>query len=388
MRGRALSWVVVVAAAAAALYAGGALLLPLDRARALDEFTGLERHLAAHYANLDWMVSHRRVDVRSLDRATRARLESAWVRVQAQSAIRAFVSAFDDPHLRAGWLKPTGRPAPAGAAGTLTCDGLGYANRDVSFRVPYDDMPGWRPYAGAPFPAGRVETVGVIRIGHFGEDGYRAVCDDVGVGRDARDTQLRVRGALQHKLRGTLEAFAATGVTTVLVDVTGNGGGTEWAEEAARLFTAGPLTRQRPVLAAPACDRTAIWSGAAVCPALPPLEPLTVDGLGGWTGPVAIVADRASGSATEDFIVRLRESGVARLVGERTAGAGCGYVDGGAPFTMAHIGLEVRLPNCARFTRDGMNEIEGLVPDQVVAISRLPREEIAAAVLAAIRTAQ
>jgi hypothetical protein len=381
---RTLSWVVLGLVAAAALYAGGALLLPLDRARALEEFAGLERHLAAHYANLDWMVSHRRVDLRTLDRATRARLESAWLRVQAQSAIRAFVAAFNDPHLRANWPEPA-EAAKDRAEGGLTCAGLGYENRDVSFRLPFDDAPGWQPYAGAPFPSGRVATVGVVRIGHFGEDGYRAVCDDVGVGRDARDTKLRVRGALQHKLRGTLEAFASTGVTTVLVDVTGNGGGTEWAEEAARLFTAGPLVRLSPVLAAPTCDRTAIWQGAAVCPVLPALEPLGLDGLGGWTGPVVIVADRKSGSATEDFIVRLRESGVARLVGERTAGAGCGYVDGGAPFTMTHIGLVVRPPNCARYTREGMNEIEGLAPDRVVAISQLAREDAAAAVLAAIR---
>jgi hypothetical protein len=60
-------------------------------------------------------------------------------------------------------------------------------------------------------------------------------------------------------------------------------------------------------------------------------------------------------------------------------------VDGGAPFTMTHIGLVVRPPNCARYTREGMNEIEGLAPDRVVAISQLAREDAAAAVLAAIR---
>lgn len=375
-------------AAVVALYAGGTLLLPVDRTRALDEFAGLERHLAAHYANLDWMVAHRHVDLPSLDRDTRARLASAWIRAQAQSAIRAFVAAFNDPHLRASWPQPVGAVASASAGGAPTCKGLGYERRDVSFLVPFDDAPGWQPYAGAPFPAGRLAAVGVVRIGHFGEDGYRSVCDDVGAGTDARDTQLRVRGALQHKLRGTLAAFADTGVTTVVVDVTGNGGGTEWAEQAARLFTAGPLVRQHPVLAAPACDRAAIWRGATVCPVLPPLEPLILDGLGGWTGPVVIVANRASGSATEDFIVRLRESGVARLVGERTAGAGCGYVDGGAPYTLAHIGLVVRPPNCARYTRDGVNEVEGLTPDVAIAFDGLSGRDAVAAVLAAANAAR
>ncbi len=67
-----------------------------------------------------------------------------------------------------------------------------------------------------------------------------------------------------------------------------------------------------------------------------------------------------------------------------TAGAGCGYVDGGAPITLAHIGIEVRPPNCARFTRDGVNEIEGLEPDLPIPISRLPGVYAAVAVLRAI----
>ena len=385
---RILPGVVLAVAAAVALYFGGPLLLPLDQVRAQEEFTGLERHLAAHYANLDWMVSHRKVDLLTLDRTTRERLRGAWVRVQAQSAIRDFVTAFNDPHLRAGWPQGQAVDAPAAPGSTLTCAGLGYQNRNIEFQVPFDGVPGWRPYSATPFPSGRVGPVGVVRIGHFGEDGYRSLCEQVGVGTDRRDTQLRVRGALQHKLRGTLEAFASTGVTTVLIDVTGNGGGTEWAEEAARLFTAGPLVRQRPLLAQAACDRQGIWRGELVCPVLPAADLLSLAGLGAWTGPTVVLMDARSGSATEDFIVRLRESGVARSLGERSAGAGCGYVDGGAPITLAHIGIAVRPPNCARFTREGVNEIEGLAPDLPIPISRLAGVDAAVAVLRAINATQ
>lgn len=385
---RTVPWVVLAVAAAVALYFVGPLLLPLNQVRAQEEFTGLERHLAAHYANLDWMVSHRKMDLLALDRTTRERLRGAWVRVQAQSAIREFVTAFNDPHLRAGWPQGQDEDAPVAPGSKLTCAGLGYENRDVGFQVPFEGVPGWRTYSTTPFPAGRVGPIGVVRIAHFGEDGYRSLCEQVGVGKDRRDTKLRVRGALQHKLRGTLEAFTSTGVRTVLIDVTGNGGGTEWAEEAARLFTAGPLVRQRPVLARAACDRTGIWRGEPVCPILPPADLLSLAGLGAWTGPTVVLMDARSGSATEDFIVRLRESGVARLLGERSAGAGCGYVDGGAPITLAHIGIEVRPPNCARFTRDGVNEIEGLAPDLPIPISRLPGVDAAVAVLRAISATQ
>jgi C-terminal processing protease CtpA/Prc len=121
-----------------------------------------------------------------------------------------------------------------------------------------------------------------------------------------------------------------------------------------------------------------------VCPALAPGGEATLEGLGAWRGAVTILADGGSASATEDFIVRLRESGVARVIGERTTGAGCGYVDGAPPVTLPYLGLAVRAPNCARVTAEGVNEIEGLAPDVELPLDRLSGREAVAAVLAAV----
>ena len=62
----------------------------------------------------------------------------------------------------------------------------------------------------------------------------------------------------------------------------------------------------------------------------------------------------------------LRDNRAATVVGERSLGAGCGYIDGGGEVRLRHSGLTVRTPNCARFRLDGTNEIEGIEPDVTV----------------------
>jgi|CXWL01.1.fsa_nt_gi C-terminal processing protease CtpA/Prc len=70
---------------------------------------------------------------------------------------------------------------------------------------------------------------------------------------------------------------------------------------------------------------------------------------------------------SEEFVVALRDAGAARVVGERTYGAGCGYTNGGIGFTLPHSGLEVAMPDCARIRNGGENEVSGVTPDMTVA---------------------
>ena len=76
-----------------------------------------------------------------------------------------------------------------------------------------------------------------------------------------------------------------------------------------------------------------------------------------------MLADRGTGSAAEDFVAWLQQNRVATVVGARTAGAGCGYVNGGDPVRLQVVPVDVWMPNCARFLDNGTNEIEGLAPD-------------------------
>jgi C-terminal processing protease CtpA/Prc len=130
------------------------------------------------------------------------------------------------------------------------------------------------------------------------------------------------------------------------------------------LFTDMAMRRSAPRIANPACDRQTIWAGADPCPAFTgPAGTSAIAGTGVWVGPLWVLIDRGTASAAEEFAGWLSDNRVALLVGQTSYGAGCGYVNGGAPVALRAAQLTLRMPNCARFAADGRNEIEGWRPD-------------------------
>ncbi|HET7042946.1 MAG TPA: S41 family peptidase [Gemmatimonadales bacterium] len=139
--------------------------------------------------------------------------------------------------------------------------------------------------------------------------------------------------------------------------------------------------------AARECDRMAVWTGdAPACSntvVAPPLidyaPPGTFAGLadawalygpawydapeGAYAGPLLILQDGRSASASEEFAARLRDNGAARIIGAPSYGAGCGYSDGGTRLELPALGLLIRAPDCQRLRMDGSNETEGIRPD-------------------------
>lgn len=355
------------------------------------DYTRLKHDMARGYANLDWIVDHRKLDIRKLDRDTTAAIDGAHSRVRAFLAIRRFVRAFHDPHFR---LKPGERPISGDArlvtAASLAtdaagdgevasvdtpagedCAAAGYEEGDHGFRFPFSKMPGYRGLAeDADFPTAIVGDTGILRIAQFGEDQYLAACTNVfkpGIGEGA--LKHAVRGHQQGQLRQAIKALRDAGARRLLVDVTGNGGGTEWVSEVIALMTDKNLSRNGARLLADACDRSGIWRGEPVCPALvADGDASEIQGNGIWSGPLLILADRGTGSASEDFVAWLQQNGVATVIGERTAGAGCGYVNGGTRTQFRASPFDVMMPNCARFLGNGINEIEGIAPDVPMAM--------------------
>lgn len=368
---RRASWALLaLVASAAALDA-----LTYDASAWQADYARLKRDMAQGYANLDWIVEHRHLDIVALDRETTHAIANAHSRVRAFLAIRRFTRAFADPHLR---IRLGERPIaantnandrdgsadidpPAGA----DCAAAGYGEDDHGFRFPFERIAGWTPVADGDFPTGMLGDTGVLRIAQFGEDRYLGACLDVfKPGATRRALQLQVRARQQRLLEAALRGLQARGATRLLVDVSGNGGGTEWVSDVIAMMTDRSLSRQEPRLVGPTCDRAGIWHGKAGCPVLEAsAERATLQGSGHWTGPVLILADRNTGSASEDFVVWLQANKVATVIGERTAGAGCGYVDGGTRTRFRASPFDVRMPNCARFMEDGTNEIEGIAPD-------------------------
>jgi hypothetical protein len=354
------------------------------------DYEYLKRELAQRYANLDWIVSYRRLDLRALDAETGSAIDNAHSRVFAALALRRFANAFADPHLKLAF--PEGTRENVSSASTAaprpimgSCESAGYKDGNHAFEVPFDRLPGWKPLRGGSFPAGIAGDLGVLRISAFGEFQYLSTCKTVfRNGLAKRELQLVVRAKLNEELAQAIAQLKAQGARRLLVDVSGNGGGSEWVDDVVVMLTDRELVRQTARVARPSCDRSGIWRGESVCPVLAPAgEPLRLVGTGQWTGPLFALMDRNTGSASEDFIVWLKENGVATALGARTAGAGCGYVGGDGRIRMSVAPFDVIAPNCARFLKDGTNEIEGIAPDV-----ELPIDDVDASVavmIAALR---
>ena len=79
-----------------------------------------------------------------------------------------------------------------------------------------------------------------------------------------------------------------------------------------------------------------------------------------------LLVDRRTASASEMLASLMQISGSATVIGEKTAGAGCGYVDGGTKYFLPNSKLRLWMPDCVRYRADGVNEVEGIKPDVVL----------------------
>ena len=89
------------------------------------------------------------------------------------------------------------------------------------------------------------------------------------------------------------------------------------------------------------------------------------DFVGAYDGPLFLVIDGGTASASEQFATLLQAHGAASVIGERSYGAGCGYTRGGIPLYLDNVGLRVWMPDCVRFRADGENELAGVNPDLI-----------------------
>lgn len=433
----------------------------------LADFAKLQQEMAVGYANLEWAVRRSHIDVASLVNETETKLRRTTSQKKARKIIVEFLETFNDPHLRARHTDPPGdSPAaggtwtgPAGTASSKAAlEAFGYRKGKYDFGVDFEALDGFERLEDGnnPFPAGVLtladgRRLGVIRIKYFGEDRYYRVAErtweefsgDVDGNCDQscwwRFT-LRVRAHLMEYLEARLDEFSASGVDAVVVDITGNGGGSEWCEDVAQLFTTerlvpppagfvkhahweeeieneleridkdlaredlspgirGMLEEARvahmELLEAvrAGCDPSMIWQGksAGDC------ERLAYDQHGGFVvpgdddgtastlasadllfrrprhpgfvglygGPLFVVIDGGTASASEQFATLLQYNHSATIVGEKSYGAGCGYTRGGIKLYLENTELRVWMPDCVRVRADGENELAGVEPDVV-----------------------
>ena len=357
-----------------------------DRSAWKADFERVKVGLAQGYANLDWQVDRRTFNLARADAQIGAMLDKAQSDVEAALVFAKLIDAFDDPHLQlqvgpppsSAGLLPRQSNADGPTEARPECGEAHYADGKAATRLPYVKAAGWKPLSDGPFVAGQIGDIGIVRIPAFGEDRYLSACKIVAKpGMDSRALQLATRAELNRQLTTLIGTLGQRGVRKLVVDVSGNGGGSEWSSEVAAMFASGTLKRQAPRRVGPACDRSAVWKGERPCPIYAgAAETETMAGTGIWTGPLAILTDRRSASATEEFVTWLKDNGRAVIAGERTFGAGCGYIDGGSAIALKAANLHIMMPNCSRYTGAGINEIEGIAPDVTVDWSTVTPDEM------------
>ena len=101
----------------------------------------------------------------------------------------------------------------------------------------------------------------------------------------------------------------------------------------------------------PKTERALAWSTAVQ------------DLYGAWPGPAYVLTDRRTFSSAEMFAATMQDNGVAKVIGTRTGGDGCGFMGEGAPLLLARSRLRFRVPNCIRLRADGTDEVAGITPD-------------------------
>jgi hypothetical protein len=359
-----------------------------DRAAWKADFERVKLGLAQGYANLDWQVDRRGINLQRANEQINAMLDKASSDVEAVVVLGKLVDAFDDPHLQlqigpppeSATLLPMESSVDGPAAAADLCSAAHYSPVKPDTRLPYPKAAGWKQLSSEPFLAGVIGDVGIIRIPTFGEEKYLDTCKKVAKpGMDGRALRLATRAELNRELTARIAAVRKAGATRLAIDVSGNGGGSEWSSEVAAMLASGTLKRRAPILAKPACDRSRVWEGKRPC-SIYGTDPETeeIEGKGVWDGPLALLTDRRSASATEELVTWLKDNKKAVIGGERTFGAGCGYVDGGYAIALKAANLHIMVPNCSRYTSEGINEIEGIAPDVTIDWSAVQPEEVPA----------
>jgi hypothetical protein len=201
----------------------------------LSDYDRLRDHLTSAYANLEWSASHG-ADLPKIDREARRSLELAKNVDEARAAIKAFVEAFADPHLRvaAAPVEESRRAVSSMLPATEGCTALGYRSprrRAVDWR----SVPGFAQIPGETFVHGVLDVgtrhFGVLRIASFLPESYpdacviswRAApgeCDD----RCQAELRARVEATLTREVESALEAIRARSVDALLGTAAGTTG--------------------------------------------------------------------------------------------------------------------------------------------------------------------
>jgi hypothetical protein len=252
-----LAWCLICGLSVAGLSIAGPVAGPAAPAPAFDPTPWLEdldqarAAFADKYADLEWEVIDRQTDLAALFSGARERIAAVHSDAEARHEFDSLARRFGNRHTHFRWPKEASGAAPTPS---VSCAGLGFDRRMLA--APEAALvPGYTAlanYSNDEFPAGMLQVaghrVGVLKIPLFSPQGFPELCEsaltELQIARsktcdDACDDRIEAWGAerMTRDLAAAIRAIRAAGAEVLLVDVAGNGGGSEWEQAAVRMVT-------------------------------------------------------------------------------------------------------------------------------------------------------
>lgn len=220
------------------------------------------------YANIEWLRAEREVDLAALFGRAAAAIGNAGSDAQAMAVFDRLAQRFGDGHVGISWPSPgaasgSGPSTPSKPAPVTVesfCRERGYDAAQASAGLG-PSLAGYVPIeSGQLLPAGTVTAggvrAGIVRIGVFQPQGFPSLCaqavKSLSIPLEVPCDESCDNAIVTHAYRGLtgaledrLTRLRAAGAEVLIVDVTGNGGGSEWTEAAARMVSRRRLTSAR-----------------------------------------------------------------------------------------------------------------------------------------------
>lgn len=422
----------------------------------LEDYLALRDHISKSYANLEYILKHYKIDPYELNEKTVSAINASKTEKEAYEALDQFVKTFKDGHFLL--RKPDAPKVEATtsstqidntANGETACKAMDFSwDKKFSFRFPIERVKVIEKGDGE-FPFLIVEKdgekVGIIRIADFRDEVYPQTCIEAWTKyskslKTKCDEKCRddfrhsvMRKALVDKFYSVLVKVRGANPNALVIDLTHNGGGTDWVKDITALLTDKNLlcgrrgfikhphyvknfteelqelkagkkrnlseikeVERKLKIASESCDRTPIWTEKGIhlnCSAVAyhtgdscKYEDLKFKEKAKYTGRLFFLVDDRTASAAEDIVARHLDSKTATIIGGHTHGSGCGYVNDGIRFFLPHSGLDVRVPDCIRERADGTNEVVGIEPDIKMDINGLNQPEFLGELIAKVRS--
>jgi hypothetical protein len=232
----------------------GADAKPWDPKRWIADLEQVRETFSTKYANLEWAVFQREADLPQLFADTEARINRASNDWDARSALERLARRLGDGHVVFEWPRSGGHATAAARTPQEQCTALGYDAR-IRAAPLAANAAGYQALStpqSDEFPAGVIflgsRRIGVLQIGVFTPQGFPALCQsalrELAISADkpcddACSDRIEAWSSnqLTHDLTAQLRALKDAGAEVLVVDVAGNGGGSEWAEAVARMVT-------------------------------------------------------------------------------------------------------------------------------------------------------